>query len=134
MGNILGIQLPQKPLVVLKVEEIEQQVQNTVLWGQSLLFSYTYIPQNLYFGKLLKEWSNKPMTWVELSQVPGPLDFPADFTLIPQPPPVAPVASKTATLLAVGYDPLKGYWMQFAGNYNLYFGLFQGNWSQTVGQ
>jgi hypothetical protein len=133
MGNILGIQLPARPLVVLKVEEIQQQVQTTTLWGQSLLFSQTYVPQNLYFTGLLKEWSNVPKTWVELSQVP-PSAFLQDYILYPQPVPVAPVASKIATLLACGYDPLKGYWMTFAGNYNLYFGLFQGNWTQTVGQ
>jgi hypothetical protein len=143
MGQILGIQLsgPQQPnypngkyLVVLKVMRIEQQTQNTVLWGQSLLFSNTYVPQNLYFGYLLAEWSNKPMTWGELSQVPpSPLQNSTDFLLFPQSPPVAPVAVTQATLLACGFDPLQGYWMVFSGNYNLYFHLFQGDWQNTVG-
>jgi hypothetical protein len=134
MGNILALQLPNRFLVVLKVEEIEQQVQTTTLWGQPLLFSATYVPQNYYFVQLLSQWTNVPMTWGELSQIPTNVNqFPADYLLIPQPPPVTPVAVKTATLLAAGVDPYYGAYTTFAGNYNLYFGLFQGNWQQTVG-
>lgn len=139
MGRILGIRFPTSNsmtrfLTVLSVRSIQQNTQTTVLWGQSMLFSNSGLPQNLYFSHLLKEWSNKSMTWGELSQVPNRSSFPADYVLIPQSPPVAPIAVKQATLLNTGYDPLKGYWAEFAGNYNLYFGLFQGDWYNTMGQ
>ena len=141
MGRILAIQLKTTPtprfLVVLNVNRIQQNVQTTVLWGNSLLFSATFVSQDLYFGQQLAEWTGIPKTWAELSMVPNPptvQPFAPDFSLIPQPPSVAPVAVATATLLASGFDPLQGFWTEFAGNYNLYFGLFQGNWYNTVGQ
>jgi hypothetical protein len=133
MGRILAIKLPNKFLPVLSVREIVQHTQSTTLIGDSLLFSMTYLAPQTYFNQLLANWSKLPMTWGELSAIPSPSNFPASYTLIPHAPPVAPVATSTETLLATGYDPLTGYWVQFAGNYNLYFGIFKGDWRGTVG-
>ncbi len=141
MGRILAIefkrnqQAPNNFLPILLVNSIVQKTQTTVLWGQSLLGATT---ANLgpvwYFQNLLAEWSNKPKLWAEMSQInPNINNFPSDYQLLPQLPPVQPIAVKTATLLATGVDPLRGYWMEFAGNYNLYFGLFQGDWYNTTG-
>jgi hypothetical protein len=131
MGRILSIKLPDHYLPVLAVNAVEKRVQTTVLWGDTLLYSQTWLPENLYFTQLLQSWSNIPMTWGEFINVPISYRPPQDFILHNLPIEFTPVAEKTATLLSTGFDPIKRYWAEFAGNYNLYFGLFQGDWNKS---
>lgn len=142
MGRILAIQLqpanggmPPRFLVCLNVQRIVQKTQTTVLWGDSLLFSSTgMVSQNQYFSYQLKEWTNVPMTWGELSAIPNPSSFPSDYILLPQAPPIAPVNVAIATLISTGFDPIYRFWAEFQGNYGLkMFPLFQGDWYNTVG-
>ena len=156
MGNILAIQLgPWQELgngaidtgyrIVLAVRNIQMDVQTTTLYGDTL-FQMTASAWGIgqvdtgsldsitLFNKFLAEFVGKPKTWAELNSVPpNPLVVTSKIFIQPIPPPDPPAATSVLRLLGSGYYPLKGWWLQFKGNFRLEFGLFQAYTNITGG-
>ena len=144
MGNILAIRLsvPEPGQVlpwngvpfedgwraVLSVNSILAKVQTTVLFGDSLYMIWYDIgsmspQQGLAF--FLKPYYNRSMVFAQLSQPPIAA-IPGRYRILTQtPPPPPPVAIGNATILSSGFDPLRGYWIEFAGNYFLTYPIFK---------
>lgn len=143
-GNILAIQIgPNEPSAVLpwdgvpfqdgwravmRVNKILGKVQSTVMFGDSLYMIWynigTMSPQQ-GFSFWLKEYYNKSMNYGQLVQPPFAA-IPGRYRmLVPTPPPPPPAAQGTMTLLSSGFDPLNGYWVEFAGNFWLTSPIFK---------
>ncbi len=153
MANILALRMSHTRILnnpyleeisghrcILAVTGIVAKLQTTVLFGNNL-FSVAYgtgasIQSNLdpqtVFGLFLNTYKNRPERWAQLAVIPPPpVPYPA-YLLQQNPFPMRPPVSKgTLTLLNAGYDPMRGYWVEFAGNYFLGFPLFQ-DWAQWV--
>jgi hypothetical protein len=149
-ANILALQIsaaqPQQTLpwdgvpwdnglrAMLSVSTILANVQTTVFFGNSLYLIWYNVgqltPQDA-FSYFLKPYYNRPMTYAQLSQPPYAA-VPAKYrALVQTPPPPPPVATGQMTLLNSGFDPLRGYWMEFLGNYFLAIPIFQG-WANVT--
>jgi hypothetical protein len=111
---------------ILSVQDIVSKVQTTVLFGNDLysVGLSSNLAQDIVFVNFLKQYSNRPETWVQLVTIPNPpVPYPSiQFQYRPTYP---PVASGSMTLLNSGYDPLRGYWVEFLGNYFLHFSIFK---------
>lgn len=141
-GNILAIKLGTTHVgvpgfstqsgyrAILAVRTIVAKVQTTVLFGDSL---YSVGPQSnldsfTIFRMFVNSYGGRNEIWAQLSQVPlftsstYNLQYQAGFLQVPQPP---PISEGQVTALQGGYDPLRGYWVEFAGNFFLGFPLFQ---------
>jgi hypothetical protein len=121
---------------MLSVRQIWAKVQTTVLFGDSLyMLSYDIGQYSAADGyKLfLKQFFNHPILAAQLDRPP----FAATPTLYLKanvqavPPPPIPIAKGTVTMLDAGFDPLRGYWIEFAGNYFLTFPIFK-NWPNII--
>lgn len=113
MGKILGVKLEAQYMPVLLVKEVEQRVQTTVLWGESLLFSATGLTPTEFFLTLMRQWVNGVVTWGELEEIPQNTQNYTRLRL-PRPDPL-PATVETAIKLAdVGFNPLIGCWAEFA--------------------
>jgi hypothetical protein len=113
MGIILAVKQPVGYLPIMAVREVEELVQTTVLWGDALLFSPTGLGQSEYFGAVLVNWENKPLTWGELHAVPvQPYIYVQRHQPIVQPD--EPDLEAVLTLGGAGFYPLDGYWVSFS--------------------
>src|SRR5271170_7965695 len=121
---------------ILSVRMVWAKVQTTVLFGDSLFMIWYDIGQFTRqdgFKAFLKAYFKHPITGAQLSQPP----FAATPALylkansLPVAPPAPPVATGKVTMLDAGFDPLRGYWIEFHGNYFLHFPLFK-NWPTVV--
>lgn len=112
---------------VLLVEEIVPKVQSTIFQGPRLYMLQNDVgifDQVTGWDKYMAQFLNKEVMWAELTQIPVWPGLRRIFTQ-PQLPQDPPVAMSNLILLGAGYDPLKGYWVEFAGNFFLGFPLFQ---------
>ena len=131
--NQFGVQVRTGLEAVLAVRTILAKVQTTVFSGESLHMIWHDVGQlstTQMFAFFMNEYINKPMTWSQLSEMPPPMDNFRTY-LQAQPPAAPPTAEGTMTLLTCGYDPLRGYWAEFAGNYFLTTPIFK-NWASLV--
>jgi hypothetical protein len=112
---------------VLLVESIINKTQSTVFHGQRLYmlqYDAGIFDQVTGWNKYMDQFLNKEVPWAELTQIPvwPSLRRISAKPIAPQDP---PVAMANLTLLDAGYDPLRGYFVEFAGNFFLGFPLFQ---------
>jgi len=121
---------------VLSVRMVWAKVQTTILFGDSLFMIWYDIGQLTRqdgFKAFLRAYFKHPITGAQLSQPP----FAATPALylkansLPVAPPAPPVAIGKVTMLDAGFDPFRGYWIEFAGNYFLTFPLFK-NWPNVI--
>jgi hypothetical protein len=133
---VTGIHWDDGLRAILSVRMVWAKLQTTVLFGDSLyMLSYDIgqLTKQDGFKAFLQSWFNRPVIGAQLSQPP----FAATPTLYTRvgygsvPPPPPPVATGTITLLDAGFDPFRGYWIEFAGNYFLTFPLFK-NWPNVI--
>jgi hypothetical protein len=122
---------------IMTVNMIFAKVQTTVLFGDSLfMLSYDIgqLTKQDGFRAFIKAYFNHPITGAQLSQPPFAAT-PAYYLRANQTasvsPPAPPVAKGKVTMLDAGFDPLRGYWIEFAGNYWLHFPLFK-NWPTVI--
>jgi hypothetical protein len=122
---------------VLSVRTIWGKVQTTVLFGDSLfMLSYDIgtLSKEDGFKAFLKQLFGRPIPAAQLSQPPfaaTPALYQRANTVGRIAPPVPPVATGTVTMLDAGFDPFRGFWIEFAGNYWLHFPLFK-NWPSVI--
>src|SRR5271169_2250147 len=122
---------------ILSVRMVWAKVQTTILFGDSLYMIWYDIGQLTRqdgFKAFLKAYFKHPITGAQLSQPPFAAT-PAYYLAVQRgsqiSPPAPPVATGKVTMLDAGFDPLRGYWIEFAGNYFLQFPLFK-NWPNVV--
>lgn len=119
---------------MLSVRQIWAKVQTTVLFGDSLFMIWYDIGQFTRqdgFQIFLKNYFNRPITAAQLDRPPYAATPAMYSRFLPLPPPPTPIAKGAVTMLNAGFDPLRGYWIEFAGNYFLTFPLFK-NWPNVV--
>lgn len=145
-GNIFALQLrnpnPQDVLPIsgipwdsglrsmLSVREIHAKLQTTVLFGDSLfMMSYDIgqLSKQDGFSAFLKNYYGKSIVAAELDKPPYAA-VPAlynRFPGLPISPPDLPISIGPVTILSSGFDPLRGFWIEFAGNFFLTFPIFK---------
>lgn len=122
---------------VLSVRTVWAKVQTTVLFGDSLYMIWYDIGQFTRqdgFRLFLRQYFKHPIPAAQLSQPPfaaTPAYYLRAQTTGLVSPPAPPVATGKVTMLNAGFDPLRGYWIEFAGNYYLTFPLFK-NWPDVI--
>ena len=112
---------------ILSVENYFPKVQSTIFYGQNLYMpghAVGVFDNQTRFKYFLSRYKNKKKVWAELAQVPISPYLRRIYVepTIPQDP---PVVEASIQLIDGGYDPLKGYWVEFLGNFFLSFPLFQ---------
>ena len=121
---------------MLSVTTIWGKVQTTILFGDSLfMISYDIgqLSRQDGFRLFMKPWFGASIPAAQLSQPPFAAT-PAYYLMANRAnvsPPAPPVAMGNVTMLDAGFDPLRGYWIEFAGNYWLTFPLFK-NWPNVI--
>jgi hypothetical protein len=122
---------------MLSVTMIWAKVQTTILFGNSLFMLSYDIGQFTAqdgFRLFIKPWFGASIPAAQLSQPPFAAT-PAYYLALQRgsrvSPPAPPVATGNVTMLDAGFDPLRGYWIEFAGNYWLQFPLFK-DWPNVV--
>lgn len=123
---------------VMSVQSIWAKVQTTVLFGNSLYMIWYNIGQldpQQGFKFFLSQYYNIPMNWAQFANLP-PAARPAQVYRgmgpTPNAPPFSPpVEMGPITMLNAGFDPLRGYWIEFAGNYFLSFPIFK-DWPTVI--
>jgi hypothetical protein len=119
---------------LMSVVHIVARVQSTVVFGNSLYMIWNSVgsmspQQGLAF--FLKPYFNIPMVFGQLSEPPFAA-IPGRYrTMMQTPPPLPPVAVGTSTILSTGFDPLRGYWIEFQGNYFLHYPIFK-DWGSVT--
>lgn len=141
MSNILAVQVgPQQQMgngvvdtgqrSILAVTFIEAYTQATKFYGNSLYLIWYDVGQLdsiQAFTFFCKQFYNKSFLWWQLAvPPPNPLMASSQIYLTPRPQPIPPIGSGMMTLLDSGYDPLRGYWLLFEGNYDLSIPVFKG--------
>jgi len=115
---------------LLAVNFIRADTSTYTCYGQTLYMIHYDVGQLTVqdsFAFFCKQFYNKPYEWDQLSAPPpNPLLQSSRIYLIPVPQTPPPVAFGIMTLLNSGYDPLRGFWLQFAGSFDLTCPLFSG--------
>jgi len=126
----LGMGVDTGLRAVLAVNFIRADVQSYTCYGQSLYMIHYDVGQLTVqdsFAFFCRQFYNKSFEWDQLSAPPpNPLLQNSRVYLIPVPQAPPPVAIGMMTLLSSGYDPLKGFWLQFEGSFDLTCPLFKG--------
>jgi len=79
------------------------------------------------FAFFCQQFYNLSKQWYQLAAPPpNPLIFGSQVYMIPQAPPPDPIACGMMTLLDSGFDPLRGFWLRFQGNFDITCPLFNG--------
>jgi len=114
---------------ILAVTSILARVQTTVLFGSDLygIGRMSNFSEEQIFPMFVNSYRHKPTTWVQLAVIPNPVVPYTQYL----PPVQPPVATGTCTVLNSGWDATYGYWIEFKGNYFLYFPLFK-DWANLV--
>lgn len=134
--NFGGVPWDDGLRAMLSVRMILAKVQTTILFGDSLYMLSNDIGQfnkQDGFKMFLKQFFNHPITAAQLDRPPFAAT-PAAYMLVGRGhimPPAPPIAIDKVTMLNSGFDPLRGFWIEFAGNYFLHFPLFK-NWPNVV--
>jgi hypothetical protein len=121
---------------ILSVTSIVAKVQTTVLFGNDLFAvgRLSNLDEPTIFKNFLTSYANRSEEWAQLSQVPPP-PIPLNLAYLMSAsinPIVAPPVSRgKIVLLSAGFDALRGYWIEFAGNYFLEFPLFK-DWPNVI--
>src|SRR5271170_1703458 len=121
---------------ILSVRMVWAKVQTTILFGDSLYMIWNDIGQLTRqdgFRMFLRAYFKHPIVGAQLSAPPFAAT-PALYALaqsLPVPLPPDPIAIAPVTMLNAGFDPFRGFWIEFAGNYYLTFPLFK-NWPVVV--
>jgi hypothetical protein len=120
---------------ILSVRQILAKVQTTVLFGNTLYLMNHDISQldpQTAFVLFMNEFKNKNLKWGELPLPPPPTYQPLQMTG-PTSPNIThrPISEGKVTLLSAGFEPFRGYWVEFAGNFFLGFPIFQ-DWAPVV--
>src|SRR5271170_6468319 len=100
---------------ILSVTMVWAKLQTTVLFGNSLYMIWYDIGQLTKqdgFRAFLRAYFKHSIPAAQLSEAPS-------------------VATGRVTMLDAGFDPFRGFWIEFAGNYFLTFPLFQ-NWPNVI--
>lgn len=123
-----GVQFRDGWRSLMTVTDILANVQTTVFFGVSLYMIWYNIgslsPQE-GFSFFLKPLYNKPLYCAQLTQPPYAA-VPAQYRVLQStPPPPPPTAVGICTILNSGYYPLRGYWIELAGNYFLTMPIFK---------
>jgi|ERR1700739_1698 len=141
MENILAVQVGEEQdmgggiidtgqRAVLAVTFVNADTQTTTFFGNSLYLIHYDVGQLTTqdaFAFFCKQFYNRSMLWWQLAAPPpNPLLSTAHIYLVPQPLPPPPIGSGMMTLLCAGYNPLKGYWLKFQGNFDIDIPLFRG--------
>jgi hypothetical protein len=141
MSNILAVKIGEEQTMamgavdtglraLLSAEFIIADIQSYVIYGQSLYMIHYDVGQlnsQDSFSFFCKQFYNKAYEWHQLAvPPPNPLMQSSQIYLVAMPPPPPPIAIGIMTLLDSGYNPLKGYWLRFSGNYDLTCPLFKG--------
>lgn len=125
-----GVQWDSGLRAIMVVRQIQAKLQTTVFFGDSLfMLSYDIgqLSKQDGFTAFLKPFFGKFVTGAELDRPPFAAT-PALYRLIPGlpvPPPDAPIATGFVQMLSSGFDPLRGFWIEFAGNYFLTMPIFK---------
>jgi hypothetical protein len=129
-GQAGGIVVDTGQRAILAVTFINADIQTTTFYGNSLYLIWYNVGQLdciQAFTFFCKQFYNKSYLWWQLAvPPPNPLMASSQIYLVPRPPAPPPIASGMMTLLDSGYDPLKGYWLKFAGNYDNTCPVFKG--------
>lgn len=140
-ANILAVRLGQPEMLgpgldtglrgVLAVTFIEAYTQTYTCYGNSLYMIHYDVGQFSVqdsFAFFCSQFYNKSNEWDQMNAPPpNPLLQNSSIYLIPVPVSPPPIAIGMMTLLNSGYDFLKGFWLQFEGNFDLTCPLFKGN-------
>ncbi len=144
-GNILAIRIsPDQPLppssaynltvrsglrLFLAVSTIYTQVQTTTFVGNTLYMIHydcgQFTPQDA-FRNFLSTYFNTARDFAQL--IAPPPTFSPKIYLTSQPPPPPPQGEESHVILDAGYEPVRGFWVTFAGNYFLTFHKIFRNW------
>lgn len=142
MAHVLAIRLgPTVPmgimggvdtgfLAVLSVRTIRAELTTFRMYGDSLYSigaaDTGSIDKITRWGLFLKQFKDKPCSWGQLSAVPpNPLLATSRIFYGPVAPPEPAIAEGLMTLTDSGYEPTKGWWIEFAGNFDLTSPLFR---------
>lgn len=141
MSNILAVRIGEQQdwaqgtvdtglRAVLAVSFIVADTQCYTFYGPSLYMIHYDVGQlnsQDAFSFFCKQFYNKSYEWQQLAAPPpNPLLQSSQIYLVAMPPPPDAIAIGNMTLLDSGYNPLKGFWLKFSGNYDLTCPLFQG--------
>ena len=122
---------------ILSVTMVWAKLQTTVLFGNSLYMIWYDIGQLTKqdgFRAFLRAYFKHSIPAAQLSQPPYAATpnlynmYIGSGNVAPEAP---PVATGRVTMLDAGFDPFRGFWIEFAGNYFLTFPLFQ-NWPNVI--
>ena len=120
---------------IMAVQRIMGKVQTTVLFGRDLyvIGLTSNLDEATIWGNFLNSFSGRSCEWAQLNRVPPPpLPTPGYLLQYQTGPPMGPpVSTGRLTLLSAGWDPLRGFWIEFAGNYWLTFPIFK-DWASHV--
>lgn len=135
---VSGIAWDQGLRAVLSVRNVWAKLQTTILFGDSLYMIWYDIGQLSRqdgFKAFLKPYFGTSVPAAQLSQPPfaATPNLYMQYPGLPIPAPAPPVATGRVTMLNAGFDPFRGYWIEFAGNYYLTFTLFK-NWPNVIPQ
>lgn len=138
VNPVYGNRIEDGLRAVLSVRMVWAKLQTTVLFGDSLYMIWYDVGQFdrfTGFNLFLKPYFGLSIPCAQLSAPPYAatpnlynMQLIGMGAIPPEPP---PVATANVTMLASGFDPLRGYWIEFAGNYFLGFPLFQ-NWPNVI--
>ena len=121
---------------ILSVRMVWAKLQTTILFGNSLYmiwYDIGSLSRQDGFRAFLKPYFGTAVPAGQLSTPPfasTPAVYLKSMTL-PVPPEAPPTATGNVTMLNAGFDPFRGYWIEFAGNFFLGFPLFQ-NWPNVI--
>ena len=122
---------------ILSVTAVWAKLQTTVLFGNSLYMIWYDIGQLTRqdgFRAFLRAYFKHSIPAAQLSQPPYAATpnlynmYIGSGNVAPEAP---PVSTGNVTMLDAGFDPFRGYWIEFHGNYFLHFPLFQ-NWPTVI--
>lgn len=120
---------------VMAVQRILGRVQTTVLYGRDLYVVglTSNLDEATLWKNFLLSFKDRSCEWAQLNRVPPPpLPTPGYLLQYQTGGPITPpVSTGRLTLLDAGWDPLLGFWIEFAGNYWLTFPIFK-DWAGQV--
>ena len=122
---------------VLSVRIVHMEIQSTTFLGDTL-FQMTASPWGqgvvdigsldsvTLFRNFLNQFKNKVRGWAQLDAAPpNPSLWTYGGSVINLPLPDPPVSEAPLMMIDCGYDTLKGWWIQFKGNFRINIHIFQ---------
>jgi hypothetical protein len=133
---VSGIAWDQGLRAILSVRTVWAKLQTTVLFGDSLYmiwYDIGSLSRQDGFRAFIKPYFGTSVPAAQLDRPPyaATPNLYYMYPGLPIPAPAPPVATGRVTMLDAGFDPFRGYWIEFAGNYFLTFPLFK-NWPNVI--